>query len=190
MPSNLIHKGKTTSTASSDHLLHQLLFSHLGAHGHNIISYLHDIPDDRQCVIHLSGMLLLYKLLPVCQPGRRSFIRWDNPRVRNFGIPSNVAWLMLPHSLTPLSPISVEPCGSHSRTTIAWSQDLQEREALQQAWSVPPQHDDVARLCCTYTSKQLVKLVKFQLLNNYIVPILTLINNSSNNNTLKHLNHA
>jgi len=90
LPDNLICKGRATSTANPDHLLHQLLFSHLGLHGYRIISHLEVIPDDRQCVRHLSGMLLLYNLLHVCRPGRRSFI-------------------MMPCSLTPLSPIRVEP---------------------------------------------------------------------------------
>jgi len=109
LPDNLIHKGRASSTANPDHLLHQLFFSHLDAHDHNIIRYLHDIPDYRQCVRHLSNMLLLYKLLSVRRPGRRSFIRWDNLRVRDFGIPSHVARLMVPCSITPLSPITIEP---------------------------------------------------------------------------------
>ena len=109
LPDNLTRKGRATSTANLNHLLNNLLFSHLSAHGHNIISHLRDIPDYRQCVRHLYGMLLLYNLIHVRRPGRRSFIRWDNPRVREFGIPSHVARLMLPCSRTPLSPIKVEP---------------------------------------------------------------------------------
>ena len=109
LPGNPIHKGMASSIVNPDHLLHQILFSHLDGHGHNIIRYLHDIPDDRQCVKHLYGMLFLHKLLPVRQPGRRSVIRWDNPRVRDFGLLSHVVSLMLPCSLTPLSPINVSP---------------------------------------------------------------------------------
>ena len=109
LPGNPIQKGRASSTANLDHLLHQLLFSHGGTHGHIIIWYLHDILDDRQCVRYLSSMLLLYKLLPVRRPGRRFFIRWDNPRVRDFGIPSYVARLILPCYITPLSLIIIEP---------------------------------------------------------------------------------
>jgi len=60
------------------------------------------------CLISLC-MLLFYDLLPVRRSGRRSFIRWDNLRVRGFSIPSHVARLMLPWSLTPLSRITIEP---------------------------------------------------------------------------------
>jgi len=109
LPGNLIHKGRVTSTANLNHLLKNLIFSHLVAPGHNIISYLHHIPDDRQCVRHFSGMLLLYNLLHVRRPRRRSFIRWENTRVRDFGIPSHVARLMMPCSLTPMYLIRVEP---------------------------------------------------------------------------------
>jgi len=109
LPDNLIRKGRATNTANPDHLLHQLLSSHLATPGHNIISYLHHIPDDRQCVRQLFGMLLLYDLLHVRRPERRSFIRWENTRVRDFGIPTHVSRLMMPWSLTPLSPIRVEP---------------------------------------------------------------------------------
>jgi len=52
LPSNLIRKGMAASTVNPDHLLNNLLFTHLAAHDHNIISHLHDIPDDRQCVRH------------------------------------------------------------------------------------------------------------------------------------------
>jgi len=79
-PDNPIHKGRATSTTNMDKDLHQLLFSHVGAHGHCSIRHLHDIPDDPQCVRHLSGMLLLYKLLSVCRPGRRSVWRWEKPQ--------------------------------------------------------------------------------------------------------------
>ena len=108
LPSNLIRKGKVTSIANPNHPMSNLLCSHLAALGHNIISYLHHIPDDR-CVRHLSGMLLIYNLLHVCWPGRRSFIRWENTRVRDFGIPSHVARLMMSCSLTPMYPIRVVP---------------------------------------------------------------------------------
>jgi len=109
LPSNLIRKGRATNTANPDHLLQQLLSGHLIAPGHNITSYLHHIPDDRQCVRQLSGMLLLNDLLHVHRPGRRSFIRWEKTRVRDFGIPSHVASVMMPWSLTPMYPIRVEP---------------------------------------------------------------------------------
>ena len=69
LPGNPIRKGRTTSSANPNHLLNNLLFSHLAAPGHNIINYLHHIPDDRQCVGHLSGMLLLYDLLHVRRLG-------------------------------------------------------------------------------------------------------------------------
>ena len=105
-PDNLIRKGRATSTGYPTHLLDNLLFSHLDVHGHNIISYMHHIPDDRQCVRHLSGMLLLYDLLHVHRPGRRSFIRWENTRVGGFGIPSHVASVMMPWSL-PMYPMRV-----------------------------------------------------------------------------------
>ena len=110
LPGNLISKGMATKTVNLDHLLQQLLSGHLAAPGHNIISYLHHIPDDRQCVRQLSAMLLLYVLLHVHRPGRRSFIRWENTRVIDFGIPSHVASVMMPWSLTPMDPIRVEPC--------------------------------------------------------------------------------
>jgi len=109
LPGNPIRKGRVTSTANPNHLLNNLLFSHLAAPGHNINNYLHHIHDDRQCVRHLSGMLLLYNLLHIRRPGRRSFIRWENTRVRNFDIPSHVAMVMMPCSLTPMYPIRVEP---------------------------------------------------------------------------------
>ena len=109
LPGNLISNGMSTNTVNPDHLMHYLLSSHLAAPDHNVISYLHHISDDRQCVRQLSGMLLLYDLLHVRPLGRRSFIRWENTRVRDFGIPSHVARLMMPWSLTPLSPIRVEP---------------------------------------------------------------------------------
>ena len=111
LPGNLIRKGRATNTANPHHLLHQLLSSHLAIPGHSIISYLHHIPDDRQCVMQLSGMLLLYNLLHIHRPGRRSFIRWENTRVGNFGIPSHVARLMKPYSPTPMYPIKVKPRG-------------------------------------------------------------------------------
>jgi len=66
---NQICKGRATSTDYPNHLLDNLLFSHLTAPGRNIISYMHHIPDGRQCVRHLSGMLLLYDLLHVHRPG-------------------------------------------------------------------------------------------------------------------------
>jgi len=47
-----------------------------------------------------------YKLLPVRRPRRRSVIRWDNLRVRDLGILSHVAKLMVPCSLSPLFPMS------------------------------------------------------------------------------------
>ena len=106
---NLIRNGRATNTANPDHLLQQLLSGHLAPPGHSIISYLHDIPNDRQCVRQLSGMLLLYDLLHVYRPGRRSFIRWENTRVRDLRIPSHVASIMMPLSLTPMYPIRVEP---------------------------------------------------------------------------------
>jgi len=81
-PSNLIRKGRATSTGYPHHLLGNLLFSHLALPGHNIINYMHHISDDRQCVRHLPSMPLLYDLLHVRRPGRRSFIRWENTRVR------------------------------------------------------------------------------------------------------------
>ena len=52
-PGNLIRKGRVASTSYPHHLLNNLLFSHLVAPGHNIISYMHHIPDDRQCVRHI-----------------------------------------------------------------------------------------------------------------------------------------
>jgi len=109
LPDNLIRKGRATNTANPDHLLQQLLSSHLVAPGHNIISYLHHIPDDRQCVRQLSGMLLLYDLLHIRRPEWRSFIKWENTRVRDFSIPSHVARVMMSCSLTPMYPIRVEP---------------------------------------------------------------------------------
>jgi len=109
LPGNLIRKGRAANTVNPDHLLQQLLSSHLAAPGHNIISYLHHIPDDRQCVRQLSGMLFLYDLLHVRRPGWRSFIRWENTRVRDFGIPSHVAKVMMSCSLTPMYAIRVEP---------------------------------------------------------------------------------
>ena len=109
MPSNLISKCRATNTANPDHLLQQLLYGHLAASGHNIISYLHHIPDDRQCVRQLSGMLLLYDLLHVHRPGRRSFIRRENTRVRDFDIPSHAARIMMPWSLTSMYPMRVKP---------------------------------------------------------------------------------
>lgn len=107
-PENLISKGSATSTSYPHHLLDNLLFSHLGLSGHNTINYMHPISDDRQCVRHLPGMLLLDDLLHVRQPGRRSFIRWENTRVRDFGIPSHVARSMMSWSLTRISPSSEE----------------------------------------------------------------------------------
>jgi len=108
-PGNLIRMDRATNIGYPHHFLDNLLFSHLVALGHNIISYMHHIPDDRQCVRHLSGMLLLNDLLHVHRPGRRSFIRWENTRVRDFGIPSHLASVMMPWSLTPMYPIRVEP---------------------------------------------------------------------------------
>ena len=105
---NLISKGRATNTSNPDHVLQQLLSGHLATPGHNIISYLHHIPDDRQCIRQLSSMLLLYDLLHVHRPGRRSFIRWENMRVRDFCIPSHVARIMMPWSLTPMYPMRVE----------------------------------------------------------------------------------
>jgi len=70
---NPICKGRATSSANPNHLLDNLLFSHLAALCHNIISYLHHIPDDRQCVRHLSGMVLLYNMLHVHRSGK-----WNN----------------------------------------------------------------------------------------------------------------
>jgi len=109
LPGNLIRKGRATNTVNPYHLLQQLLSVHLVAPGHIIISYLHHIPDDRQCVRQLSGMLLLYDLLQVHRSGRRSFIKWENTRVRDFGIPNHVASVMMSWSLTPMYPIRVEP---------------------------------------------------------------------------------
>jgi len=60
-------------------------------------------------IVSVSGMLLLYDLLHVHRHGRRSFIRWENTRVRDFGIPSHVASVMMSWSLTPMYPIRVEP---------------------------------------------------------------------------------
>jgi len=108
-PGNLICKGRATSTGYPHHLLDNLLFGHLGLPGDNIINYMHHIPDDRKCVRHLPDMLLLDDLLHVCRPGRRSFTRWENTRVRDFVIPSHVARSMMPWSLTPISQSTVEP---------------------------------------------------------------------------------
>ncbi|AES65636.1 transmembrane protein, putative [Medicago truncatula] len=52
----------------------------------------------------IPGMLLLYDLLHVRRSGRRSFIRWENTRVRDFGIPSHVARRIMQWSLIPISP--------------------------------------------------------------------------------------
>nr|ABN09071.1 hypothetical protein MtrDRAFT_AC172744g17v1 [Medicago truncatula] len=68
-PGNLICKGRETGTCYLYHLLDNHLFNHLGLPGHNIISYMHHIPNDRQCVRHLPDMLLLYNLLHVRQHG-------------------------------------------------------------------------------------------------------------------------
>jgi len=99
LPGNLIRKGRATNTANPGHLLQQLLSDHLASPGQSIINYPHHIP----------SMLLLYDLLHVHRPGRRSFIKWENTRVRDFGIPSHVARIMLSCSLTPMYPMRVEP---------------------------------------------------------------------------------
>ena len=121
LPGDRICQDWLISTANLAQELQQILLDHLVPASQCLICHSKAVPDKHQCVGNLSSMLLLHKLLLVCRPRRRFFIRWQNLRVRHPGIPSaDMVYL-------PLVSTDPQQCNTHGNIRKLVRRDLQEQ---------------------------------------------------------------
>ena len=103
LPGDRIFQGWPISTTNMDQDLQQILSAQLVSASQRPICHPNAVPDELQCVGHISSMILLNQLLPVRRPRSRFFSRWQIPRVRHLCITSHIATEMMPLSICPRS---------------------------------------------------------------------------------------